>query len=404
MMSLVTSDTRTGAMTRRTLVAGILAPPLVGVLTRIGVYQNWYKAAAQIPIFVLVIAGLMLRTIWRSARQSEEDELQQRFLAEVGSVLASTLDYEDTLRNIMRLAVRDLADFCRVDVVEEDGRISELEIMSRDPSKAWVCDLFRQTPLNRSRPYFITSVIENKRPLLLEHVSMEMISAFPTVEQDLRALRAADFKSLIAVPLLVRGKLVGVIALMSSSASRFYGAADLRIAEELAQRAAFSIENARLFSEAQRAVKTREDVLTIVSHDLKNPVATIGLVANLLRQFESIDATKLSKFADTIQRSVDKMQVLIADLLDFDKIQSGTFAVRTCATSVSRLATPVIESFRLMADDKRLTIDMDLQAGLPEVVVDTHRIGQVISNLLGNAIKFTPQGGTIRVSAQQQGE
>jgi len=548
MMSLVTADTRAGAMTRRTLLAGILAPPLVGVLTRIGVYQNWYKPAAQIPLFVLVIVGLMLRTIWRSARQSEKDELQTRatlielrqsqeqlrfseaklsglvsvsadaiisidenqritlfndgaekifgyskgevigapldiliperfwpvhrgqvkkfiaapesarrmgergpaivgrrkngqefpaeaaisklevdgqgimsvtlrditeqkriereqtFLAEVGSVLASTLDYEDTLRNIMRLAVRDLADFCRVDVVEENGGIRELEIMSRDPSKAWVCDLFRQTPLNRSRPYFVMTVIENKRPLLLEHVSTEMISAFPVSEDDLRALRAADFKSLIAVPLLVRGKLVGVMALMSCSVSRFYGLADVRLAEELAQRAAFSIEHARLFGEAQRAVKTREDVLAIVSHDLKNPVATIGLVAHLLRQLDLSDPIKLNRFADTIQRSVDKMQVLIADLLDFDKIQSGTFAVQTCATTVSRLTMPVVESFRLLADDKRLTLETDFTTGLPEVVVDPHRISQVISNLMGNAIKFTPQGGTIRLSAHQQGD
>jgi PAS domain S-box-containing protein len=547
MMSLVTSDTRAGAMTRRTLLAGVLAPPLVGVVTRIGVYQNWYRSPAQIPLFVFVITGLMLRTIWRSARQSEKEELQTRatllelrqsqeqlrfseakfsglvsvsvdaiisvdenqritlfnegaerifgysksevigspldiliperfwpvhrqhverfmagpessrrlgesgtaivgrrkngqefpadaaisklevggerimrvalrditeqkriereqtFLAEVGSVLASTLDYEDTLRNIMRLAVRDLADFCRVDMVEANGNIGELKIMSRDPSKEWICDLFRQTALNRSRPYFVMSVIENRRPLLVEHVSNETISAFPVRAEELQALYAAGFKSLIAVPLLARGKLVGVMALMSCSGSHLYSSADLRLAEELAQRAAFSMENARLFAEAQRSVKTREDVLAIVSHDLKNPVATIGLVAHLLRQLELMDPAKLSKFADTIQRSVDKMQVLIADLLDFDKIQSGTFAVQTCATSVSRLTMPVIESFRLLADDKKLTLETDLTTSLPEVVVDPHRISQVISNLMGNAIKFTPQGGTIRVSAHQQG-
>ncbi len=455
-LSLVTSDTRIGAMTRRTLLAGIVAPPLIGVLTRIGVYRNWYNSSAQISFFVVMVAVCMLRTVWRSARESEEHELQskaagqrgtlivgqrkngeefpadaaisklevggkhimrvalrditeqkrieteQKFLAEVGSVLASTLDYQDTLRNIMRLAVRDLADFCRVDMVEEDGRIRERKIMSRDSSKAWVCDLFKQTPPDGGQPFFIRWVIENKRLLLLEHVSTETIAVHPASEQDLRALRAADFESLIAVPLLVRGKLVGVMALMSCSTSRLFGPADVRLAEELAQRAAFSIENARLYGEAQQAVKTREDVLAIVSHDLKNPVATIGLVAHLLRQLELIDASKLSKLADTIQRSVDKMQVLIAELLDFDRIQSGSFAVHTCAMDVSRLAMPVIESFKLLADDKRLTVEMDLPAGLPDVRVDTYRIGQVISNLLGNAIKFTPQGGTIRVSAHQQ--
>ncbi len=365
--------------------------------------KNGEEFPADATISKLEVGGEhIMRVALRDITEQKRIESEQRFLAEVGSVLASTLDYEDTLRNIMRLAVRDLADFCRVDVVEEDGRIRELKMMSRDASKAWICDLFKQTPRDRSRPYFIRSVIQNKRPLLLERVSTEMISAFPASEEDLRALRAADFKSLIAVPLLVRGKLVGVIAFMSCSVSGLYGPADVRLAEELAQRAAFSIENARLFDEARRAVKIREDVLAIVSHDLKNPVTTIGLVVHLLRQSEVIDASKLGKLTDTIQRSVDKMQTLIADLLDFDKIQSGTFAVQTCAMSVSRLAMPVIESFKLLADDKQLRLEWDVPLGLPEVEVDAHRIGQVISNLLGNAIKFTPLGGTIRVSAHQE--
>ena len=89
------------------------------------------------------------------------------------------------------------------------------------------------------------------------------------------------------MPLLAHGSLLGVVTLVSSSSSRVYGPADVRVAEELAQRAALSIANARLFAEAQRAVKIRDDVLAIVSHDLRNPVVTIGLVAHLLRQSEA---------------------------------------------------------------------------------------------------------------------
>jgi len=560
MMSLVSSDTRSGGIARKILLTGGLAPPLVGMLTRVGVLAHWYDVSVQVSLFVVVIVGLVLRTTWRAARLSERDELlaraalnesrvaneelkrvldehrifdeqlqfleakssgivsisadaiisiddnqritlfnegaekifgyskaevmgisldiliperlrpvhrehlnkfiaapecarrmgergatifgrrkngeefpadaaisklevggkrimtvalrditeqkriesEQTFLAEVGAVLASTLDYQDTLSNIVRLAVRDLADFCRVDVIEEDGSMRGLKVMSRDPSKAWICDGFMQVPLDRIHPYF-SLVIEKKQPILVNRLSSEMTSAFSASEQDLRALRAAAFECLIAAPLLVRGKLVGVIALLSSSAHRAYRPSDVRLVEELAQRAAFSIENARLFAKARRAVKSREDVLKIVSHDLKNPVAAIRLVAHMFRQFGCNDAAQVVKLVDTIQRAVDKMQVLIGDLLDFDKIQSGTFAIETRAESVIRLAMPVIEGFRLLAEDKRQTLELDLPVGLPEVAVDAHRIGQVISNLLGNAIKFTPEGGRIRVSAQQQG-
>jgi signal transduction histidine kinase len=340
----------------------------------------------------------------RDVTEQKRIEKEQRFLAEVGALLASTLDYQDTLDNIGRLAVRDLADFCNIDSVEDDGTVKRLKAMSRNPANAWVCDLFMRNPLDRSCPYFIRAVVASKRPVIIERLSVETIASFAENDEDRRALRDAGLSSLIAVPLMVRRKLVGLIALIASTGSRAYRHSDIRLAEELAQRAAFSLENAHLFREAKRAVETREDVLAIVSHDLKNPVSTIGLVAHLLRQFDELDADKASKLADTIQRSVDRMRILLTDLLDFAKIQSGTFTVETHEDSVIRLAGSVIESLRLLAESKRQTIETDLPAGLPVVAMDPNRIGQVMSNLLGNAIKFTPDGGTIRIAARQHGQ
>jgi PAS domain S-box-containing protein len=329
-------------------------------------------------------------------------ENEQTFLAEVSSVLASTLDYDDTLRNIARLAVRDLADFFSLDVVEEKGGIRRLGVMCRDASQGWVCDILMQVPLRPGCPSLIRSVLETRRSVLIERLSDEAVASF-TGEADLPRLRSAGFKSVIAAPLLAHGTLVGVMALVSSSPEKLYSPADLRLAEALAQRSALSIANARLFAEVQRAVRTREEVLAIVSHDLKNPVSTIKLVSHLLRQTERIDVTRIKNFADTLQRSVDKMLLLIADLLDFDKIQSGALAVETETESVNQVVAPVIDGFKLLAENQGQTLLLDLATGLPEVSVDKHRIGQVISNLLGNAIKFTPRGGTIRVSARREG-
>jgi hypothetical protein len=109
------------------------------------------------------------------------------------------LDYEDTLSNIAELAVRDFADFCIVDIVEEDGRVRRLKVASRDASKAWICDLFMQVPHDRSQPHLVGSVLENKRPVLREHLSSDMIASFSQSEEHLQALRAADPKSFMAV-------------------------------------------------------------------------------------------------------------------------------------------------------------------------------------------------------------
>ena len=278
--------------------------------------------------------------------------------------------------------------------------IKRLNVMSHDPLQTVLCDLLMRTPVDRNRPPFMTSVIENKQSVLIEHFSPEAIESFSGNDSE---FRAADFMSMIAVPLLVGEKLLGVISLVSTSASRVYGPDDVTLAEELARRAAFAIENARLLDEAQRAVKSREDVLAIVSHDLKNPVTAIKLATNMLRQCEGMDSGKFGELIAAIHRGVGRMQLLIADLLDFAKIQSGTFSIQTSLENLDRVTQPVIEDLRLLAEAKHQTLAVNLESDLPEVVIDVHRIGQVMFNFIGNAIKFTPEGGTIRVTAREQG-
>jgi signal transduction histidine kinase len=248
----------------------------------------------------------------------------------------------------------------------------------------------------------VRSVLEYKRTVLVERLSSEWIASLSQGEEHLQAFRAADLKSLIAVPLLARGKLVGVIALISSS-NRMYGTADIYLAEELARRAALSIENARLFDEAQLAVNIRDEVLAVVAHDLGNPLLTISLTANALTQFEQLDRANLKDFTARILRSVDNMRSLIADLLDFARIQSGTFSVTKHVDSLLPLLMAVVDVTRVQAEAKNQMLEVDLPSGLPEVMVDAHRIGQVISNLLGNAVKFTPERGKIRLSGRHRG-
>ena len=368
-----------------------------------GLRKNGEEFPADTTISKLDVGGKRMMTVaLRDITDLKRVENEQRFLADVGAVLTSTLDYEETLRNIAQLAVRDLADFCIVDVVEEMVGTRRLKVLSRDPSKAWVCDLFMQVPLEAGHTPLVRSVLANRQTVLYRSLSSESFTSASYNEESVRALRAADPKSVIVAPLVAHEKLVGVIALVSSSKSRLFGPPDVRLAEELARRAALSIHNARLFFEAQRAVKTREDVLAIVSHDLKNPLATIELAVNLLRDFERIDANQVKEFVNKVQRSADQMEILIADLLDFARIQSGTFSVLISADRLSQAVMPVIDRMRALAEAKRQTLEVDIPSSLPSVAIDAHRIGQVVSNLVSNAIKFTPEEGTIRVSARQR--
>jgi len=369
----------------------------------LGRRKNGEEFPADAAISKLDVGGKSIMTVaLRDITDQKRVENEHRFLAQVGAVLTSSLGYEETLTNIAQLVVRDLADYCILDAVDDLGEMRRLRVCGRAASNQWVCDLFKQVALDGRRPSLVTSIVENRATVLLPIQPLEISRYFD--EESLRALRAADAKSLMAVPLLAHGELLGVITLISSSGSRIYGATDVRLTEELAQRAALSIQNALLFRDAQRAIRTREDVLAIVSHDLGNPVTSIDLIVHLLRRLKRIDADQVRQFADQVQIAVDEMKVLIADLLDFAKIQSGTFSVVPSPNNLSEIVIPLIDRLRTQSDSKKQTLDVNLPLTLPRAALDARRINQVISNLVRNAIKFTPSEGSIRVSAQHQGQ
>ncbi|MGZ3669271.1 MAG: ATP-binding protein, partial [Bdellovibrionota bacterium] len=150
---------------------------------------------------------------------------------------------------------------------------------------------------------------------------------------------------------------------------------------------------------AQSAMKTREDVLAIVSHDLKNPLSAISLVAQLLGRSVSEDPEKVREYSQRIRRSVAQMQSLIGDLLDFGRIQGGTFSVNLGTAQIKDIAAATLENLRTLAEAKRQRLELEIPPDLPLAHCDSARVSQVFSNLLGNAVKFTPEGGAIRISA-----
>jgi PAS domain S-box-containing protein len=329
-------------------------------------------------------------------------EINQAFLSELGALLGSSLEYERTLETITKMALRDLADICIIDIVEGVGNVARLKVKGREASLVPLCNLFMQIPLDRDRPLWFQMVAQNKRPIVVEHITEEMMGYVFREESDLRVIREAGLQSAIVIPLLRDGDLIAAIVLFSCSPSRIYGPKDLYLAQELAQRAAASIENARLYFLARRAIKSREEILAVVSHDLKNPVMVIGLVAKVLRQSKELETDKIAEFSNKIERAADKMLLLISQLLDFSKIESGTFSVAPQAETLKDIILPAIDGMKPLAEAKQQTIEIHIESNLPEVAADGARVGQVLSNLLSNAIKFGRRGGKIVVSARKQ--
>jgi len=178
-----------------------------------------------------------------------------RFLAEASEILAGSLDYETELERVARLIVPTLADWCAVDLLADDGRLQRLVVIHHDPAKAETAlELRRRYPvLSPNRTHRAWDVIRNGKSWFDPAVAETRFVAEARDDEHLALLRRLGFAAEMVLPLVARGRTLGVITLVLADNSRHYGPGDLALAEELARRAALAIDNARLYAEAQAA-------------------------------------------------------------------------------------------------------------------------------------------------------
>jgi PAS domain S-box-containing protein len=332
-------------------------------------------------------------------KEAERVNTEQRFLAEAGAVLASSLEYEQTLKNLGELMVRGYADWCIVDLVEGDDRLIRLKAVGARPDQAPLAARFEQLQLDWRRPSLAGPVLETRRPYVVERVTRERLESFAQSDEHLSILRAVDPRSIMGLPLMTRGQLLGVLVLISTTPLRTYAAENLRTAEALAERAALAIENGRLYRAAVRATQARDELLGIVAHDLRNPVASIMMQATRLKRREDGPERRNQKPTEGILRAANRMNRLIGDLLDATLIEAGQLHIERARVSPGQLLADSLEAQRPLASDASLEMRLEIADDLPDVWGDGHRLSQILENLIGNAIKFTPAQGRITVGA-----
>jgi PAS domain S-box-containing protein len=329
----------------------------------------------------------------------------QTFLAEVGTILASTLDFEHTLAAVARLAVQQLADCVILDLVEAGADVRRLLVVHADPSKAELSERLKQVRLDRRRPHLVSTILDTQQPTLISEVSADYIASVAQGEEHHRVLLELAPKSLMAVPLLCRERLLGALLFISSDSARRYGPRDLELAKELAHRAALAIDNARLYEAARRATQARDDVLGIVAHDLRNPLSTILMQAAQARRHGAEPDRRDRKPFEVIERAARRMHRLIHDLLDVTRIEAGRLSIEQARVLAGRLVSDAVAAQEQLAASASLGLQLDVAQDLPDVWADRDRLLQVFENLIGNAVKFTASGGRVTVgAAPREGE
>jgi PAS domain S-box-containing protein len=325
----------------------------------------------------------------------------QAFLADATSALAASLDYEQTLDSLARLAVPALADFFLVDLcAEETGALERIVVAHRDPERAaaWR-EMQRRWPLDMSADYTIPQVIRTGQPIIYGEVNEAALRTFLTDEEQIRTLLSFDVKSSIIVPLTARGRTFGALSFIAAESGRRYDAHDLALAEELARRAALAVDNARLYRRAQEANRAKDEFLATLSHELRTPLTPIiGWTHMLGRGQMSVE--ELRHGLGVIDKNSQSLARLINDLLDMSAILNGKMRIDRLLVTVEHVLTEAVETVRPEARQRGIEIELtDSGATMPVMVMgDRTRLGQVCWNLINNAVKFSHKGGRVSVS------
>lgn len=336
-------------------------------------------------------------------RQQLLEEVQRaehthRFLSEASRRLAESIDYEKTLRRISELAVPEIADWCAVDLVE--GRaLRRVSVSHVDPQKvAMAREVARRWPPDPDAPHGVPQVIRTGETAWAAEITDDILTTIARDEDHLRILRDLGLRSVIIAPMVARGRVLGALTLVVAESGRRYGAADVAMAEDLARRAAMAVDNARLHREAQEAVRLREHVLAIVSHDLRNPLASVSLSASLLARLVSDGGDERANHpVEVIQRATRRMDRLISDLLDLAGIQGERLSMVPQPVDLVEVLGEALDAMAPLARAANVTLRRALPEGPVPAKADRQRLIQALSNLVGNAVRFSRPRDAVEV-------
>jgi PAS domain S-box-containing protein len=347
--------------------------------------------------------GVIYAVVLRDVSTRKKFEERQAFLAAAGEKLASSFGSGEVLGYVASLAVPALADGCIVESRADDGYRAGA-VAHSDPAIAEVLE--RITASATRRPpagHPLSEILRNRAaPVLLQTDAAARIVETSAMPAYIAAVRAMNPQSALFLPLVARGQLIGALCLFR--AARRFDVDDLGFAEDLARLAALALDNTRLLDAVRASLRGREEMVGVVSHDLRNPVAAVKMLSRALLRDQASGPSGTRETLGLIAEAADQMDTLIRDLLDVSTLDAGKLTIAPEAVEASSVLTEALRTLQPLVKDKNIALDVQLQVGLPKVLADGERIHQVLSNLVGNAIKFTPAGGKIVISARGEGD
>lgn len=361
-----------------------------------------FPAEASISKLELPTGHRVYTAVVRDITERRWLQESERFLAESGSRLASSLDFDEVLQTVADCAAPVLADAILVDIA--DGATFRRATSAPNPAAATLLrEIAAHNHLTWESPSPVIDVVRRGKPEIVPHVDEAWLEAHEEDPKAIALWRRTGVKSMFVVPLAVGERTLGAVSLLVLNGRPPFPADVRTLAEKYAAQASLALENARLYREAQRATEARDQVLGVVSHDLRNPISAIVMCASALADTPPDDTATRESLLTTIKQSTEWMNRLIQDLLDVASIEAGRLSLERDREAVPPLLGDALRMFEVEAAQRHVQLSAESSADLPAINVDTSRIVQVLGNLLRNALKFTPDGGRITVRASSAG-
>jgi PAS domain S-box-containing protein len=341
-------------------------------------------------------------TTWFDISERKRAEEAQRFLAEAGEALASSLDYEATLQQVARLAVPALADWCAIDILQEDRSLRRVAVAHPDPTKvALARELAGRYRRHLDSPE--GKVLQTGKGVLIPEITDAVLTAYAHDAAHLEILRGLGLKSTMVIPLAARGRALGSVSFVFAESGRRYDEGDFALAKELARRAALAVDNARLYGELQEVDRRKDEFLAMLAHELRNPLAPITNAVQILKMPQA-DTAVVGRARDMMERQVQQLKRLVDDLLDVSRIMRGKIELRKERIDLAAAAARAVETSQPLVEAGGHGLTVSLPSEPVWLNADLMRLAQVIANLLNNAAKYTEPGGRIWLITGREGD
>jgi signal transduction histidine kinase len=355
-----------------------------------------------------IALGIEYARLYEEANQRRDELARQasrlHTLAEASQMFAAEhLELGPLLETVVRRTAELVGDVCTIRLLSPDARTLTVAAFFHRDREAH--DALRPLLSAGSQPAdrgLAASVVATGRPLRIPVADPEEIRRaldphyWPYLDRF-------PMHSVLIVPLRVQFRVTGVLAITRTTPGRPFEADDEVFLQDLADRAALAIENARLYAdarsarlEAESANRAKDEFLAVLSHELRTPLTPILAWTRLLRG--GLDARTTTRGLEAIERNALGQTQLVDDLLDVSRIVSGKMRIERRPLDPAAVVRAACDSARLTAEAKGLTLATEIDAGGAVVSADPDRLRQVVANLLSNAIKFTPRGGRIDVT------